>query len=60
LEDLGVGGKIILKLSSENRMGRGVAVCGSGCREVSGCCGHGNELPLSIKGGELLDWLNKC
>jgi hypothetical protein len=27
---------------------------------IVGCCGHGNELPCFIKGGEFLDCLSDC
>jgi len=41
-------------------MGRcGVYSTGSGQETVAVSCDHGNELPGSIKGGKLLDYLNE-
>jgi hypothetical protein len=42
----------------------GLDSCGSVYGPVAGCCEHGNEPSVSIKGGrggvEFLDWLRYC
>jgi hypothetical protein len=44
LEDLDVNGRIVLEWFLEKEGGKDRS-----------CCEHGNEPPVSVKGGELLD-----
>jgi hypothetical protein len=54
LEDLGVDGKIILKLILNTERGLRLDSCGSVEGLVAGCCEHGNEHSDPIKYGEFL------
>jgi hypothetical protein len=38
----------------------GIDICGSGHGEITGCCKHSNEPPVSIKHGKFLDYLRNC
>jgi len=38
----------------------GIDISGSGYGEITGCCEHGNEPPVSIKHGKFVDYLRKC
>jgi hypothetical protein len=50
-EDLGIDGRITLKLVLRNGFGLGFDLCGVICGHVSDCCERGNEPSIAIKYG---------
>jgi hypothetical protein len=63
VEDLGIGGRIILKRILNRKGGYAMVYCGLGKRQMTGCFECGNELSDSLKDGDFLTnyayWLFK-
>jgi hypothetical protein len=57
LEHLGVDGRMILKLIFKSGMGIWTGLTRLRIRTVAGFCGYSNQLSVSIKCGDFLDYL---